>query len=135
MNSIGGSAQNSRDSGIIDPFLSCSLGSTRMQQQQQQQQQQQEEADQKQQPQTMEHYEEQHMKNAQQEQMPSAIARSTFVNAKQYRRILKRREARVKMEKYFNKKRREFRDRKEREESNEKNIRNDRITGTSIRKN
>lgn len=131
MNSIGGSAQDSGDSGIIDPFLSCSLGSTRMQQQQQQQ----EEADQKQQPQTMEHYEEQHMKNAQQEQMPSAIARSTFVNAKQYRRILKRREARVKMEKYFNKKRKEFRDRKEREESNEKNIRNDRITGTSTRKN
>ena len=134
MNSIGGGTQDSGESGIIVPFLSCSLGSTRMQQQQQQQQQD-KETGQKQQPRTMEHYEEQHMKNSQQQQISSATARPTFVNAKQYRRILKRREARAKMEKYFNKKRRELRGRKEREESHETNIRNDRITGTSTRNN
>ena len=103
MNRINGSAQDSGESEFIDSFRS--LGNIRTQQQQQQQQ---EEALQmpQQHDRTIEHSkeEEQHIKNDQHQQMPDTTVRATLVNAKQYRRILKRREARAKIEEYFNKK-------------------------------
>ena len=103
MNNTGGSDQDPGKEGTTNKFLEHNIDNGPIQQQLQN------EAGQMGQSRPPEHAYYRYMVAVQGQMLLAPPPRPTYVNAKQYGRILKRREARAKMEEYFDRKRRERR--------------------------